>query len=467
MQKLVDILKKFSEKKVVVIGDVMLDQDIYGHVSRVSPEEESAPVLKVDNDVFVLGGAANVASNISSLKGTVSVFGFVGNDQAGRIMKNLFEEKGITYYLENNSITTLKIRPKGRTRQIMRIDYEDCSKKIFNPALKEKMQKEIISSDIILISDYAKGAITKDLMNFLKEYSSKIIVNPKPENKYLYKNVFLIIPNKKEALEMSNKKDFLSAGRYLKKNLNSNVLITLAEKGMILFSDKELEIPTQAKEVYDVTGAGDTVASTIALSLASGSSLEEAAILANHAAGIAVSKYGTYNVKLNELERVLLGEEGKLKTFSELVDIINDLKRKGKTIIWTNGCFDILHEGHINYLKKAKELGNYLIVGLNSDESVTKLKGKDRPIRPEQARAEILSALQFVDYLMIFPENSVEKYLYKLQPQIYVKAGDYNIKKMNQEERKAIESYNGKITFIPVESNISTTKIIESIKNEK
>lgn len=467
MQKLVDILKKFSEKKVVVIGDVMLDQDIYGHVSRVSPEEESAPVLKVDNDVFVLGGAANVASNISSLKGTVSVFGFVGNDQAGRIMKNLFEEKGITYYLENNSITTLKIRPKGRTRQIMRVDYEDCSKKIFNPALKEKMQKEIISSDIILISDYAKGAITKDLMNFLKEYSSKIVVNPKPENKYLYKNVFLIIPNKKEALEMSNKKDFLSAGRYLKKNLNSNVLITLAEKGMILFSDKELEIPTQAKEVYDVTGAGDTVASTIALSLASGSSLEEAAILANHAAGIAVSKYGTYNVKLNELERVLLGEEGKLKTFSELVDIINDLKRKGKTIIWTNGCFDILHEGHINYLKKAKELGNYLIVGLNSDESVTKLKGKDRPIRPEQARAEILSALQFVDYLMIFPENSVEKYLYKLQPQIYVKAGDYNIKKMNQEERKAIESYNGKITFIPVESNISTTKIIESIKNEK
>ncbi len=467
MQKLADILKKFPEKKVVVIGDVMLDQDICGHVSRVSPEEESAPVLEVDNDVFVLGGAANVASNISSLKGAVSVFGFVGNDKAGRIMKNLFEEKGIAYYLGENSITTLKIRPKGKTRQIMRIDYEDCSKKIFSPELKEKMQKEIHSSDIILISDYAKGAITKDLMNFLKEYSSKTVVNPKPENKYLYKNVFLIIPNKKEALEMSNKKDFLSAGRCLKKNLNSNVLITLAEKGIMLFSDRELEIPTQAKEIYDVTGAGDTVASTIALSLASGSSLEEAAILANHAAGIAVSKYGTYNVKLNELERVISGEEGKLKTFSELVDIVNDLKRKGKTIIWTNGCFDILHEGHINYLKKAKEFGNYLVIGLNSDESVKIIKGKDRPIRPEQARAEILSALQFVDYVMIFPETSVEKYLDKLQPQIYVKAGDYDIKKMNQKERKAIESYNGKIIFILIESNISTTKIIESIKNEK
>lgn len=467
MQKLVGILKKFPEKKVVVIGDVMLDQDIKGHVSRVSPEEESAPVLTVDNDVFLLGGAANVASNISSLKGAVSVFGFVGNDQAGRIMKNLFEEKGISYYLGNNSITTLKIRPKGRTHQIMRIDYEDCSKKIFSPELKEKMQKEITCSDIILISDYAKGAITKDLMGFLKEYSSKIIVNPKPENKYLYKNVSLIIPNKKEALEMSHKKDFLSAGRYLQKNLSSNILITLAEKGMMLFSDRELEIPTQAKEVYDVTGAGDTVASTVALSLASGSSLEEAAILANHAAGIAVSQPGTYNIKLNELERAISDEESKLKTFSELADIVNNLKRKGKTIIWTNGCFDILHEGHIAYLKKAKELGNYLIVGLNSDESVTKLKGKDRPIRPEQARAEILSAFQFVDYMMIFPETSVEEYLYKLQPQIFVKAGDYNIEKMSQAERKAVESYNGKIIFIPIEKKVSTTKIIESIKNEK
>ncbi len=468
MNKLSEIIKQFPEKKITVVGDLMLDKYIYGSVQRISPEAD-VPVLKVDREVYDLGGAANVASNIRALGGAVCIFGFVGNDENGDRIKNLLSERGIDYHFDYNSMTTLKIRPTGR-QQLMRMDYEEDSNKIFSSEIKREMEKQANSSDLIVISDYAKGAITKNLVNFLKPYFGKTIVGSKPKNKNLYKGVFLTTLNEDEAFEMSSKKNIKVAGEYLRKKLNSNVLITRGEEGMILFpysSKEQLEIPTYAKEVFDVTGAGDTVLSVIALSVASNASLENAAIIANHAASIAISKSGTYNVTLSELEQKIFGEERKVKSLDELKTIISDLKRKKKRIVWTNGCFSLLHEGHVYYLKKAKKLGDYLVVGLNSDESVLKLKGKEKLIRPEQARAEILSSLEPVDYVMIFPETSVEKYLKALQPQIYVKAGDYDILKINQDERKVIESYGGKIIFVPIKDKISTTKIIEEIKNGK
>jgi len=466
MDNLASIMRNFSKKKIAVIGDLILDKYIYGDVSRISPEAP-VPVLKAEKDVYDLGAAANVASNISSLQGKATIFGFIGDDEAGKIMKNLMEERAINHFLDSDKKTTLKIRPIGRRQQIMRIDYENTNGKIFSSKFKEYMKKELDNSDMIVISDYAKGTITQDLMNFLKNYGDKIIIDPKPENKSLYKGAFLITPNEKEALAMSSKKDLKSAGEYLREQLNSNILVTRGEKGMTLFSEKELEIPTYAKEIFDVTGAGDTVVSTLALSLASGSSLEDAAILANHSASIAVSRAGTYAVELNELERKILGEERKLKNLGELKKEFKNLKRKGKIIVWTNGCFDILHEGHVNYLKKAKQLGDYLVVGLNSDDSVRKLKGPRRPVRPEQARAEILSSIKFIDYLLVFPETSVEKYLSALEPDIYVKAEDYTLKSINQEERKAVENYRGQIKFIPIEEKISSTEIIETIKHKQ
>ncbi len=461
MQYLLEVLKNFPSKKVVVIGDVMLDKTIIGSVNRISPE---APVqiVNVEKELYEPGGAANVAMNVSSLGGKVSLFGFVGKDNNAEVLSKILKEKEINYFFNENSITTLKLRVRSGNYQLLRLDYEETSSKNFNPAILEKMTEEIISSDIILISDYAKGAITEGLMSFLKSFNKKIVINPKPKNKALYNNSSLILCNEKEAFEMSSLKEVYSAGRYLKENLNSNIIITKGDKGMILFSEDEMDIPTNVREVYDVMGAGDSVVAAISLALASGASFRDAVIIGNHAGGISVSKVGTYQVKLEELQERMSGNESKVKTFEELSDIIADLRRKGKKIVWTNGKFDILHEGHVKYLREARKLGHCLIAGLNSDLSFEMLKGR-KPINNEVSRAEILSA--HVDYILIFSEPDVLKYLNYFKPDIYAKGGDYNINTINQEERKLIESYGGRIALIESGEDTSTTKIIERIKS--
>jgi len=461
MERLLEILRGFPEKRVLVIGDIMLDKTIIGDVSRISPEAP-VPIVNIKKEIYELGGAANVAANIASLGGNVSLFGFVGKDDNAKIVSDILNEKKINHFLDENSITTLKLRIRSGNHQLLRLDYEETSQKNFSQRIIEAMKEQIHNSDIILISDYAKGTITPDLMNFLKYFNKKIIINPKPKNMNLYQGSFLIICNEKEALEMSSQKDVYAAGRYLKKNLNCNIITTRGEKGMILFSDKENDIPTDAKEVYDVMGAGDTVVAAFSLSLVSGASLEDAMIISNHAAGISVSKVGTYNVKLEELKERISGEEKKIKTFDELSDIVADLRKKGKRIVWTNGKFDILHEGHAKYLREARKLGNCLIAGLNSDFSFKMLKGRES-INSELERAEVLSA--HVDYIIIFSEADAIKYLSAFKPEIYAKGGDYTIDTINQEERKIIENYGGKIVIINSGESISTTKIIERIKN--
>jgi D-beta-D-heptose 7-phosphate kinase / D-beta-D-heptose 1-phosphate adenosyltransferase len=236
--------------------------------------------------------------------------------------------------------------------------------------------------------------------------------------------------------------------------------MTLFEGGNVI------HIPTQAKEVYDVTGAGDSVIAAMGLGLSSGLTLTESAFLANQIAGIVVGKAGTATVSKQELEQMIESEHNKIKTLEELKEIREDYKRKGKKFSWTNGCFDLLHAGHVDYLKKASELGDYLAVGLNSDESVRGLKGKTRPIIPEKERAEVLSSLECVDGIVIFPELTAAHCLRELQPDIYVKAGDYSLDKMDQQERNIIESYGGSFKFIPITKKVSTSKIIEKIKEQ-
>jgi len=348
------------------------------------------------------------------------------------------------------------------------LDYEDLNKKIFNAELKEAIKREAQNAEIIIISDYVKGVITKELMGCLRSYREKIIIDAKPRNKRLYKGVFLVKPNKHESLEMAKRKNIDSAGGFLRKKLDANILITLGPDGMKLFqkneNKKNLAIPTYAREVFDVSGAGDTVIASIAMALACNASLEEASIIANHAAGITVSKYGTYNVKFSELEKKILGGESKIKSFNEIAVIVNDLKRKGYKIVWTNGCFDLLHEGHVRYLKKAKEKGNYLIVGVNSDASIRQIKGPGRPVRPENARAEILASIEFVDAVIIFPEINVLRYLNAFQPEVYAKGADYSLKSIDQKEKSVVESYNGKIVFIDTGKKVSTSSILKQIK---
>lgn len=463
MEKLLNITKKFRGKKVVVIGDIMLDKYIYGDVSRISPEAP-VPVIKVEKEFYELGGAGNVSSNVSSLGGHVVFFGFLGENTWGKIIRKLCMERGITGYFDKNEKTICKVRLIGKNQQFVRLDYEEESDKTFSEEIKRIMIEKIQESEIVIISDYAKGAITKDLMGILEPYKHKIIIDPKPKNIDLYHAALLITPNKKEAFEMSKKQDIYLAGDFLKQNLESNVLITLGADGMALFSDRQLMIPTEAKEVYDVTGAGDSVIAATALSIAAGASLEQAAVIANHVAGIAVSKAGTYHVRLIELEKKLFGEIGKLRTIDELRSILYDLKRKQKKIVFTNGSFDILHPGHIRFLTKAKSFGDILVLGLNGDKSpYFKKKGDDRPILKQEERIEVLSALEPIDYIVVFEEDNPMNLLRELKPDIKVKGGSYESARVNEED-VFIKSYGGKAEYIDMIGQYSTTSLIEKIR---
>ncbi|MDD5191836.1 MAG: D-glycero-beta-D-manno-heptose 1-phosphate adenylyltransferase [Candidatus Nanoarchaeia archaeon] len=470
-----EILNNFSKAKIAVIGDIMLDNFIYGIVDRVSPEAPVIIVKETGSDCK-LGGAANVAANISSLNGKVSLFGYTGDDEYRKILMKQFEDKNIdSFLLPVLEKTTKKTRIIGiigedKRQQIVRIDQE-CYAGV-TEEVEEKLAKAVCNRnpDIIIASDYAKGGLTNSLFSKIREYSNKtrIIIDPKPKNKENYYGAYLITPNTKEAREMSqlDSNNVEEIGRYLQNRFRSNILITRGKEGMSLFEGgKIIDLPTQAREVYDVTGAGDTVIAVMGLGLASGLNLEESADLANHAAGIVVGRAGTATVSASELEQTIESENKKIKSLEDLKIIREDYHKKGKKVVWTNGCFDLIHIGHIDYLKKARKLGDCLFVGLNSDNSIKKLKGEGRPINNEKHRAETLSSLEFVDYTTIFPELTSENCLRELKPDFFVKAGDYNFESMNQKERKIVENYGGKIVFIPIIYDTSTTDIINKIKN--
>jgi len=468
---LLDITKKFPHQKVAVFGDVMLDEYLYGTVSRISPEAP-VPILRVDKKEYFLGGAANVANNISSLGGKVHLFGLVGDDQKNNIIKQMLEEKAISFILYDYLKETIqKTRIIASNQQIVRVDSEE--QKPIHPDIEKNVLSEIakIAPSIIVVSDYAKGFISAGLLSALKEFGRKrgikIIIDPKPMHKNYYSEVYLITPNTNEAMEMSGAQTIEEAGTRLKKELSSNILIKRGKDGMSLFEkgiNKALHFPTQAREVYDITGAGDTVAAALSLAISSGATLKDATILANHVAGLVVEKVGTASVSIRELEDILETENKKIRNLDQIEKIVEKEKETGRKIVWTNGCFDLLHGGHVKYLEQARKFGDVLIVGLNSDESVRRLKGPERPILKQEERAEILSALEFVDYILIFDEENVSYHLKQIRPDVYVKGGDYDIKRINQEEKKALSEYQAVIKFIPFIKGHSSSDIIRKIK---
>tara|TARA_Y100000034_G_C6898257_1_gene414635 strand:+ start:145 stop:1881 length:1737 start_codon:yes stop_codon:yes gene_type:complete len=459
------VIDKFSEKKILVIGDVMLDSYLQGNVSRVSPEAP-IPVINVTDKKYKVGGAVNVASNVVSLGGSASIFGFVGEDREGQILRAMVEKEGIDCNFDLCGKTTVKTRVIGNNQQIARLDEENTEEKEFSSSMRSKLLDKAEEADAIIVSDYAKGTLTEDLFTLLQNYKSKIIVDPKPKNKSLYRDVFLITPNEKELFEMTNLTEFNECGRSLSKELSSHVLATRGAKGMTVFSDSFMEIPTYAKEIYDVVGAGDTVVATLALSISSGASLEESAIIANHAAGITVSKRGNHSVSQNELRNSISQSEERVVGLEELKRIVEEERNKGKKIVWTNGCFDLLHSGHVKYLKEAKKFGDVLIVGLNSDSSVKKLKGDGRPINSEKERAEIISSLGIVDYVLIFEEDTVVNQIKELRPDVYVKGGDYTQEMVNKEERRVMEELGTDIRIVSQQQGRSTTNVINKIKED-
>ena len=459
-------LENFSKVKVLVIGDAMLDKFIWGDVTRISPEAP-VPVINVTNETCAPGGAANTAMNVAALGAQCFLAGLTGDDAGRDVLITLLRSKNINTegLLIHTHPTIQKVRIMGNNHQLARYDYEE---KTHNEKEQEMLQyiKQIIKQiDIIIVSDYSKGTITETIMNELKKSEKQVIVDPKPEKFKLYKDVFLIKPNEKEAYEITHNTNkgeeaINEIGTKLTEQSNAHILISRGKDGMSLFEfDGAItHVPARTREAHDVTGAGDTVVATIAVALAAGANLKEATILANHAAGIKVTKIGTVPVSRTELAAALRAGNDKLRTKEKLIEAVAELRKQNKKIVFTNGCFDILHVGHTRLLQQAKALGDVLILALDTDASVSRLKGQTRPIIPQHERAEILSALDAVDYLLFFESQELNDIIREIKPDYLVKGGDYS------KQTVVGNDIADNVVIIPLVPDKSTTAIINKVK---
>ncbi len=454
----------------------MLDAYLWGDCSRISPE---APVQIVDisNETFNLGGAGNVINNLKSLNSNVTAISVIGEDKNSVELEKLLTKKCKNYFLlkEKGRVTTKKTRIIAANSQVIRFDKENIKqiKSSSENIILGKIKDIISKIDVVVLSDYNKGVLTKNLTKKIIKLSNKenkkVIVDPKGKDFKKYKNAYLLTPNKKEAQEILGKnlnteKSFFKLFKYLKENLNIDIpLVTLSKEGVTYEEDnKIINKPTYAKEVFDVTGAGDTVIATLSYFIALNYSLSDSIEYANKAAGIVVGKIGCATATLEEIFQDKSSKdefEGKLKDKVSLSNIVKEQKEKNKKIIFTNGCFDILHKGHIKYLKEAKSLGDILIIGLNSDDSIRRLKGESRPINDERDRAYMLSSYSFIDYIVIFDEDTPYDLIKSIAPDILVKGEDYKNKVV------VGSSLVDEVRLIAFEPGKSTSSIINKIKN--
>lgn len=461
---------RIKDKQILVLGDVMLDEYYFSDVERISPEAP-IPVAHVKSIERRLGGAANVANNLAHLGANVILIGQVGLDSDAEVYEKLLDESNIQHYLikRKDFSTIRKIRIISQNQQMLRVDFEQ-PKKITSKEVKEIrdfLSKE--SFDIILLSDYNKGFFTRELVEMLKNFGKKILVDPKPQNIDLFKGVYAMFPNEIELNKIiPGDLSYVEKGKLFVKKFDSNLFLTRGSKGAAIFTKDGTfsEIPAEAKSVYDVTGAGDTFFAVCSLALSENFDFFTSAMLANTAAGIVVSKIGTSVVEPDELKSAFIHKNPKIKSVEELKEIMK--LNKDKTFVFTNGCFDILHPGHIRLLREAKKQGDFLIVALNSDESVRKLKGEGRPIMPLEDRMEVISSLAFVDFVTHFSEDTPERIILELKPQVHVKGGDYDPNDLTKmPEARIVKSYGGRIHIVPLLDGKSTTNIIKKAKKNE
>lgn len=483
MENIKKIIPQLRAKKILVFGDLMLDEHIWSKVSRISPEAP-VPIADVVQINHVPGGCGNVATNISALGGIPLLVGIIGRDSSGdKLRKALSQAKISSKYIivDAKRPTILKSRIIAGAQHVVRVDREDrttLSPKLTAMVMK-RLKKLIPKVDAVIISDYGKGTITEETAQTTialgRKYKKPIAVDPKGVDYSKYRGATIITPNLREAAIAAHRaivdeKSLTQVGKLLIRLADTEyVLITRGRDGMSLFSEQEsIYIPAVPREVFDITGAGDTVIATLTLALAAGAEMKNAAILANYAASVVIGKVGTAPCFHEELEEAIEGHEPitkKIKSRKEIAAIVHNLKREGAKIVFTNGCFDILHLGHARYLREAKKLGDVLIVGLNSDESVRALKGKDRPYVSELERAEILASLACVDYVTIFSELRPDNLIKIIKPDFHVKGGDYKVSKLP--EKKLVESLGGKVIVIPPIKGKSTTGIVERILSKR
>jgi|TARA_B100001013_G_scaffold279097_1_gene179189 D-beta-D-heptose 7-phosphate kinase/D-beta-D-heptose 1-phosphate adenosyltransferase len=468
-------MPQFQHARLLVIGDVMLDRYWHGEASRVSPEAP-VPVVKVGNREDRPGGAGNVALNMAALGSAVRLVGIVGNDETGLELLSRLNAAGVycDFLQSADKPTITKLRVIGQHQQLIRLDFEQEFEAADIIGLQGKVKSLIGDSQVMVLSDYGKGALqeTANLIELGRSKDIPIIVDPKGTNFEKYRGATLLTPNLSEfeavAGYSNNEEEFVNKGLRLVKDLNLEaILITRGEHGMTLIrpDSPELHLPARAQEVFDVTGAGDTVISVLAAAMAAGNGLADSTALANLAAGLVVGKLGTAAISGPELRRAVLVEldSGRgVMTAEQLQIAVQDAKAHDEKIVFTNGCFDIVHAGHVGYLAKAKQLGDRLIVAINDDESAHRLKGPGRPINPVERRMAVLAGLEAVDWVVSFSEDTPEPLLEFLQPEILVKGGDYTMDEVVGGDY--VNSYGGEVRVLEFLDDCSTSAIMEKMK---
>ena len=479
-------LPPFGPVRVLVVGDVMLDRYCEGQANRISPEAP-VPAVRVQREFDRLGGAANVALNVKTLGAQCALLGIVGKDPSGQSVAKMLTSVGIQNLLQidEQGITTQKLRVLARGQQMIRLDFEERASDTAAKAVETAFASACKNADIVVLSDYAKGSLQhcKAMIATATQLGIPVVVDPKGADFSKYQGATLLTPNLSEfsavAGECHDDTQITSRAQAMCESLQLNaMLVTRSEKGMSLIevsktspqktgTTQSLHLPTAAKEVFDVTGAGDTVVATLAAALGAGMNLQEATALSNVAAGIAVAKVGTAAVTFQELQRELAATNKgssahKLCSAEQLISEVAQLKAMGKTVVMTNGCFDILHPGHIEYLERARALGDALVLALNSDRSVRQLKGPSRPVNTLPTRARMLSALSCVDMVTEFDEETPESLIASVLPSILVKGGDYAIDQIAG--AKQVQAAGGQVLVLDFLDGHSTTQLIQKIK---
>jgi D-beta-D-heptose 7-phosphate kinase/D-beta-D-heptose 1-phosphate adenosyltransferase len=471
------LLPDFKTGRVLVTGDLMLDRYWHGGTSRISPEAP-VPIVKVGDIEQRAGGAGNVALNIAALKGPVDLLALVGSDEPAAALNTLLTEMnvGCHFVAPEGCSTITKLRVMSRNQQLIRLDFEDIFSETDSAQLVDQYEQQVSACDVVILSDYGKGTLRNipALISTARKLGKAVLVDPKGSDFSIYQDATLITPNQAEFEAVVGKcateSELMEKGASLRSQLNLEaLLVTRSEKGMVLFQrDSEPFIQaTHAREVYDVTGAGDTVIGTLAAALAAGSNLEEATQIANLAAGIVVRKMGTATTTVKEIQSEML-KHSPLKRGvtdeSSLLELLQKAKASDEKIVMTNGCFDILHAGHVAYLSRAAELGDRLIVAVNTDESVKQLKGPDRPINNEMQRMAVLSALESVDWVLPFSEETPTRLIEQCLPDILVKGGDY--KPEDIAGGQAVIDNGGQVMVLDFVDGLSTTAVIDAIKKK-
>ncbi len=469
------ILSHFPEQTLLVLGDVFIDEYLTGDCSRLSPEAP-VPILKVQAALKVLGGAANTAANIASLGGKVLLMGLLGEDDNGREFLQLAKNLGIqTIPIHDGRPTIKKTRLVGARQQLLRLDYEETHtiNESTEARIFEMFSQQLPLASMVVVSDYAKGFFTQDLVKKIiaavHVQNKQVIIDPRPQHFHFYKNADYLTPNWKESqgllgqIESSATTDKIIAnGDALRKELNSSILLTLGPKGISFFpkqKENNFNVPTVAKEVFDVSGAGDTVVAAFALAKASGCKDQEAVLIANQAAGVVVGKLGTATLTRDELLHYTSAHK-RLLTRDELSPWSKTQKANEKKIVTLNGSFDLLHAGHLHILEEAKRQGDVLLVGINSDASVKRYKGESRPLIPEQYRAQMLLALRAVDFVHIFDEDVPMPFLAEVQPTVHVNGSEYGEQCI---EAETVKKFGGNIHIVEKIPGLSTSQIIAAI----